>query len=300
MATSKGFGVSMPDAARAMGIKFSEDAQPEDKFLTVNDLRFHYLDWGKEGNPPMVLLHGGGQSCHMWDFFSLVFRDQYHIYALDQRNHGDTDSSEDNTLDANMADINGFLDHLGLERAYLIGFSMGGRNSFCYTALNPDRVEALMIVDVGPEMKSRPGGGDGIRDPNRIQTFASLEEIAERIRKHTPHRSLEQIKGSLQHTVYQRPDGLWGWKNQRGGGLPIAGNWDSDLMWKYIGQIQRPTLVVRATHSEVFPSETADKMIDTMPNAVQAVVGRSGHRVAGDNPIQFEQVIRSFLDNLRR
>ncbi|MEE8370190.1 MAG: alpha/beta hydrolase [Dehalococcoidia bacterium] len=294
--TPRKFGLSMHDAARAMGIKFREDAQPEDKSLTMNGLRFHYLDWGKEGNPPLVLLHGGGQTCHMWDFFSLVFRDQYHIYALDQRNHGDTDVSEDNSLDSQMADVGGFLDHLGVGRTRLIGFSMGGRNSFCYTALNPDRVEALVIVDVGPEMKSRQGG-DGIRDPNKIQTFKSLDDIAERIRKHTPNRSIEQIKGSLVHTVYQRDDGTWGWKNQRGG-MPIGGSWDSELMWEYVGKIKCPTLVVRATQSEVFPGETADKMIDMMPNAMQMAIGNSGHRVAGDNPLHFERAVRGFFDTL--
>jgi len=294
---SKGFGLSLHDAARAMGIKFREDAFPEDKFLTLNGLRFHYLDWGKESNPPLVLLHGGGQTCHMWDFFSLVFRDHYHIYALDQRNHGDSEWSEDNSTEAHLADIGGFLDGLGLEQVHLIGFSMGGRNAFSYTALNPGRVKALVIAEVGPEMT--PRRGEGIRDAQRVQTFASLDEIAERIHRHTPNRSIEQIKGSLLHTVYQRPDGTWGWKSQRRGTSGVR-SWDSELMWKHIGMIQCSTLVVRATQSDVFSAEVADKMISLMPNAVQAVIARSGHRVAGDNPLHFEWAVRAFLETLGR
>jgi len=232
----------------------------------------------------------------MWDFFSLVFRDDYHIYALDQRNHGDSEWAGDNSLDAHLADIGAFLDSLGLERVYLIGFSMGGRNAFCYTALNPSRVEALVIADVGPEMKAR--SGEQIRDPQRVQTFASLDEIAERIHRHTPYRSIEQIKGSLMHTVYQLPDGTWRWKSQRGG-IPVSAGWDSELMWKQIANIRCPTLVIRAAQSDVFPAEVADKMVTVMPNALQVVIGRSGHRVAGDNPLHFEWAVRSFLGSVR-
>ena len=88
-------GLSLHDAARAQGVTFEREAVPEDRYADANGMRFHYLDWGNEDAPDMLLLHGFAQTCHSWDFVALAFCDRFHVVSLDQRGHGDSDWAED-------------------------------------------------------------------------------------------------------------------------------------------------------------------------------------------------------------
>ncbi len=58
----------------------------QDKFITLNGLRFHYLDWGNAAAPPLVLLHGFSTHAHFWDIFARAMRDRFHVLALDALN----------------------------------------------------------------------------------------------------------------------------------------------------------------------------------------------------------------------
>ena len=81
----------MVGAAEAAGLKPPAIVRPTDHDVELNGIRFHYLDWGNEQQPHVVLLHGGSLTAHTWDMAALLLRDQYHLVALDQRGHGDTE-----------------------------------------------------------------------------------------------------------------------------------------------------------------------------------------------------------------
>ena len=95
--------------------------QPQDKTVTANGLKLHYLDWGTVGNPPMVLLHGLRGHAHAWDDFSAAMCEDYHVLALDQRGRGDSDWARDGVYitEAYVTDLLGFSTALGLD-AFLL------------------------------------------------------------------------------------------------------------------------------------------------------------------------------------
>src|ERR1044072_540402 len=83
-------------AARAIHIEISDNvALPGEHFLEVNGIGVHYLDWGGETLPPVVLLHGGGLTAHTWDMAAVLLRDRYRLIAPDARGHGDTQWTPD-------------------------------------------------------------------------------------------------------------------------------------------------------------------------------------------------------------
>ena len=125
---------------------------PEQKYMHVNGLQLHYLDWDGDGRPLMLLLHGFMGHAHLWDDFALEFGDQYHVVALDQRGHGRSDWSPDlaYSIDDHFADIRIFVERLAPERLILAGHSMGGRNAMFYAACCPERVERLIVIDSRP------------------------------------------------------------------------------------------------------------------------------------------------------
>lgn len=275
--------------------------KPLDCFVTVNGLRLHYLDWGNEAAPPLLLLHGGMQTAHTWDFFAASVCDRYHVVALDQRGHGDSDWAPDGHYhrDAYLADLAAFTAAIGFDRFALIGLSMGGRNAICFTATHPERVKALVACDVGPEVK--PEGVEAIRRfalmPDELDTF---EEFVERAHQFNPRRSKESLRGSLSHSLKQLPNGKWTWKYDRlfrdplRRPQPTAGERAS--LWDYLAKIACPTLVVVGAHSDVMSPEVGQKMLSVLPAGSElAVVPNAGHVIHGDNPEGFEQVVVPFL-----
>src|SRR3954451_20770749 len=100
--------------------------QPADRQFVHDRITLHYLDWGPEGLPALVLLHGFSSQAHYWDGFAVKMRDAFHVYALDQRGHGDSEWPASYPPDAMPNDLLAFLDAIGAERATLLGHSMGG------------------------------------------------------------------------------------------------------------------------------------------------------------------------------
>jgi len=73
-------------------VRFASAQAPgyQDKFITVNGLRLHYLDWGANGKPPFLMLHGISRVAHQFDHLAPHFKDDYHVIAIDMRGHGDS------------------------------------------------------------------------------------------------------------------------------------------------------------------------------------------------------------------
>ena len=111
-----------------MGVRFKNETVPIDRHTSANGIRFHYLEWGDESKPAILLLHGFAQTCHSWDFVSLAFSDKYRVISIDQRGHGDTDWAPDGDYspEVHIQDTHAFVQNVGLEDFVIFGLSMGG------------------------------------------------------------------------------------------------------------------------------------------------------------------------------
>lgn len=297
---SHSLGLTLHEAARQKGVPFTQENEPVDKHVQVHGMNFHYLEWGNPSNPTILMLHGGSQQAHSWDFVSLPLSEHYHIIVLDQRGHGDSDWAPDGdySIEAHQGDIDGFVSELGLQDFHLIGHSMGGRNSYVWTSRHPSTPRSLVIVDTGPEAQSR--------GRNRIQSFRELpdeldsfDEFAQRVQEYTG-RTREQVLGALKYSIRRRSDGKWSWKYDKV--LRTPGNhtpqWAPEQLWAAVGKITCPTLVVRGGDSDIFADDTMRKMQQVIPNCSTVTVPRAGHLVAGDNPADFLTAVRDFLQRV--
>jgi pimeloyl-ACP methyl ester carboxylesterase len=268
----------------------------QDRTLTLRGLRFHYLDWGTEGKPPFVLLHGGAQTAHSWDDFAPEGRDGYHVYALDQRGHGDSDWAPDGDYNrlTQCEDVAAFVAALKLPPFVLAGLSMGGINSITYTARYPEMVRALIIVDVGPEIETR--GRENIQNFTRIDELESFEAFIEQAHRFNPRRSLENLRQRLSHNLKQLPTGKWTWKfdQQRLGAGGRSGIGPEGL-WEDVRKIHCPTLIVRGGESDILTPEAAQRLQEAIPHSRLTVVPGAGHSVMGDNPAGFAAAVHEFL-----
>jgi pimeloyl-ACP methyl ester carboxylesterase len=124
-----------------------------DAFVQVGDLRLHYQTWGADGAPAtVVLVHGLGSSCHIWDLTAPSLADgSLRVVALDQRGHGESDQPDSGyDFPTVVADLKGFLDALGIvEQSIVVGHSWGASVVLHFGVAHPDRTAGLVLVDGG-------------------------------------------------------------------------------------------------------------------------------------------------------
>jgi esterase len=269
------------------------------KFVQANGLKFHYLDWGSADSPPLVLLHGVGQTCHTWDLFAAAMATHFHVMAFDQRGHGDSDWAPDRDYarQTMVNDVAAFTKAAGLDSFYLIGMSMGGMNSMMFTSQNRERVRSLVVVDIGPRVERT--GSSHIRDfMSNNREFNDLDEAAAVIHKFNPRRPLEAVrKYTCVYNLKQLPSGKWTWKYdsyfasaQRLGDPQVM----HDMLAAAARLITCPTLLVRGAQSDVFSLEGAKEFQQLIPKSAFELVAGAGHSVMGDNPPGFEAAVRRF------
>jgi len=294
---SHSLGLTLYDAARQMGVSFSQENEPVDKSVQIDGMNFHYLEWGDPSNPSILMLHGNSQQSHSWDFVSLALSEQFHLIVLDQRGHGDSDWAGDGdySIEAQQKDIDGFVQAVGLDGFTLMGHSMGGRNSYVWASRHLGALKALIIVDTGPQTQ-RTGS-------NRIQQFKELpdeldsfDDFVQRVQEYTG-RTQEQVLGALKYSIRQRSDGKWTWKYDKIMRTPGARppGWTSEQLWDCVGKIDCPTLVLRGDRSDIFADETMQRMEQVIPDCTTVTISNAGHLVQGDNPAEFLVEVGKFL-----
>jgi pimeloyl-ACP methyl ester carboxylesterase len=289
-------------ASGKAGINFPEIVLPDAHDVVLRRMRFHYLDWGTQGLPPIVFLHGGGLNAHTWDLVCLSLRRERHCFALDQRGHGDSEWSpeSDYTTESQVGDLEAFVEHLGLRRFVLAGMSLGGVNALAWAGRHSERLAGLVIIDVGPEIRTA-----GVQ---KIQAFTSeqklldsIDEVIEKALAFNPRRDPKLLRLSLRHNLRQTPKGQWMWKydqRHRGKAEPGAYERRRDLLWDAVANVKCPTLVVRGAQSDVFHDEDAERLTEKLARGRWVRVENAGHTVQGDNPAGLLTELRAFLGEL--
>jgi len=113
---------SLLASATDLGISHTPGVRYVSRNVVLRQLRFHFLEWGEPGTPSIVLLHGGHQSAHSWDLVSLHLAQHFHVLALDQRGHGDSEWARDvsYTNHEMSLDAEAFISAIGLRRPLLM------------------------------------------------------------------------------------------------------------------------------------------------------------------------------------
>lgn len=263
--------------------------------VTLRGLEFSYLEWGDAGSPPMVLLHGLTGHAHTWDLFASSLQNEYHIFALDQRGHGNTgwpDPPQYSTEDF-VEDVRELAGHWGIDRFVLIGLSMGAHNALAFAVRRPEMVDRLVPVDVGPSLPR-------LRDPERqarwdrlYQDFDTIDEAYAEAIESNPIADPEVIKYRVRHNLERTDDGRWTPKCTR----DVALHWKPDDLTEQIRTIQCRTLIVRGGESDVLSAEVAESMRAAIPGCELATIEGSGHSVPQDKPAGFEVAVREFLSS---
>lgn len=117
-------------------------------FTTANGIRLHYLDWGGTG-PNLILVHGYSDNPHAFDDLAAALGGQFRIVAYARRGHGQSGKEGPYDLATITEDLRALMDSLGIARAHLAGWSMGGNEVTAMAGRHPDRVDRIVYLDAG-------------------------------------------------------------------------------------------------------------------------------------------------------
>ena len=267
---------------------------------------------GDPADPPVVLLHGGGQTRHSWGTtLGAVAARGWRAYAIDLRGHGESQWADDGdyTLDAFAGDVLA-ISHALDQPPALVGASLGGIASLAAIGEHTDETvaRALVLVDVAPRIEEQGRMRIGLFMMEHMDSgFASLDEVADAIQAYNPHRPRPSDLGGLQKNLRRGDDGRWYWHWDPafiGGRLGSPDETRSSIVDpERLGKAARgltvPTLLVRGRVSDLLSEEGAQELLELVPHAQLVDVAGAGHMVAGDRNDLFNDAVVTFLESLR-
>lgn len=260
--------------------------------------------WGASDAPPVLLLHGGGQTRYAWGNTARTLAEQgWYAIALDLRGHGESDWAPDGdySIDAFIADLRGVATRLSQSPA-LVGASLGGITSLLAEgeAIEPVST-AVVLVDVTPRIEEK--GAERILAfmKGYPQGFARLEEAADAVAEFLPHRSRPHDLSGLAKNVRQGLDGRyrWHWDPQMLNSFQLDRVRNPERMLAAAKGLRTPTLLVRGRMSDIVSEAAVAEFRSLAPHAQYVDVADAGHMVAGDRNDAFSEAVVNFLTRRR-
>jgi pimeloyl-ACP methyl ester carboxylesterase len=256
------------------------------------------LVWG-EGPPELVLIHGGAQNAHTWDTVALAL--DRPLVALDLPNHGHSDGGRDGSFGPRAAaeDVAVAIDALAPNAQAVVGMSLGGLTSIALSALRPDLVRALVLVDVTPGVDDKKAK-DIIDFVDGPPSFPSFDDLLARTIEFNPTRSESSLRRGILHNAAQQEDGswVWRWARFRRDAAPDATRpmHEFENLWDAVSRLQVPVMLVRGMRPQSVVDDADEaELLRRQPGARIEHVADAGHSVQGDTPVELARLIDSFV-----
>src|SRR5262249_2179450 len=265
-----------------------------DRFITVNGLRIHYLEWGMADKQPLIMLHGIGRVAHTFDHIAPHFASRYHVLAVDMRGHGDSswDPKGAYLVEDYVKDIVGLADQLRLRNVVIWGNSTGGRVAQVFAGMHPELVSAVIAEDVGPERPTEvaEGGTRRLKQEDK-RGWASADDLMVQLKTSSSRTPEEILRAYAHFGSKQRPDGRVIWKRD-----PAIGNgFVPTELWRFVREIKAPIIYVVGGRSTIVPATTQEQLKKALPQAQIVTMPGLGHYPSEENAEGFLAIVDKFL-----
>ncbi len=284
--------------------------EPISHFFYSDRLKLQFWDFGQEGKPALVLVHGGLDHARSWDWVARSLRERYHVYALDLRGHGNSAWAPGAmySIAEHVLDLSVLLDIVNDFPVRLVGHSLGGVIVLHYSGIYPDRVrKAVSIEGMGLPQGHRAHGPapDRLRgwverlrelEKRHQKSYPTLEAAVTRMKEANPHLSDEVAHHLTHHGTNWNPDGSMVWKfdNYFRAFSPYGHN-IAEAAETY-ARITAPVMLFWGLESRVPPPEH-DPRFTAIPNRRLVPVAKAGHWLHHDQLEVFLKESSAFLED---
>lgn len=263
------------------------------RFITVGDYEFHYKDEGS--GPVLVLLHGFGASLHVWDKWVELLSPHFRILRIDLPGFGLSSPVRKKVrIEFFIEQLEAFLDAMQLDSFVLAGNSLGGWLAWEFTALHPDRVERLCLLNAAGyfENSGKPKGIELIAKDKFAQLLRSgVPKVIIRNLAKKSYADRRNCSEDLVHRTYLM-------SNREGmlASLIYVASSDAKANIHRISTIKIPTLVLWGEKDKVIPSFKADFFYSDMPDCKLIIYKAAGHVPMMELPQQSAQDFLQFVN----
>ncbi len=282
--------------------------EPASHFFYSDRLKLQFWDWGNEGKPVVLLVHGSRDHARSWDPVARALRDDYHVYAIDLRGHGNSAWAPGAlySVAEHVLDLAVFADVIKDYPVRIVSHSLGAITSLYFTGTFPEKVARLVTVEgvgVGPLGSPQAPAPqrmrkwiDRIRDleHHSQRTYPTLADAVARMQEANPFLTSEMARHLTVHGTNWNAEGELIWKFDHytrvihpfGVGLPEAR--------EILAQITCPTLLFWGRQSFARDPEV-DPQAEAISNKKIVKVDQAGHWLHHDQLELFLRETREFL-----
>lgn len=274
---------------------------PDSQFIEVNGLRVHYKIHG-QGEPFFILLHGFGASLFSWHEVTIPLSEFGTVIAYDRPAFGLTErpmeweGESPYSQQSQVELVIGLMDVLNIEKAILVGNSVGGTISMMTALQYPDRVQVLILVD--PAVYAGGGAPSWVKP---ILRTPQMDHLGPLVAHQIQTRGPELIKLAWHDLSKVTPETLEGYRKP----LQVE-NWDKALWYltissqeiglvEQLNELTLPIMVITGDDDRIVPTEQSIQLAKDLPNSILRIIHQCGHVPHEECPDEFMQVVEEFL-----
>jgi len=254
-------------------------------------MKLHFKNYSTCGEP-LFILHGLFGSLTNWNWHSKQFSEQFSVYGVDLRNHGESPHDDTLNYDVMAQDVVHLFDDLGIESACIIGHSMGGKVAMELALRWPDYVNKLIVVDIAPVSydHSHQSVFDGLKAVP-LDAIQSRKDAEKEMAKHVKEPGVRQF---LLKSLYQDENGDWKWRFNVDG---LIASYSHIIDWEQTNQtFDGVTLFIKGSESDYITPAYRDEITRYFPKAKAHVIEGTGHWLHAEKPAVFNAVVERTLN----
>ncbi|NCU17788.1 2-succinyl-6-hydroxy-2,4-cyclohexadiene-1-carboxylate synthase [Pallidibacillus pasinlerensis] len=270
----------------------------EKRLIDLNGINYSYFVAGK--GEPLLLFHGFTGTKNTWKPFINYWSDYFRVIAIDLPGHGDTESPESINrykIESVVEDIHTFLEKLKIDKAHLLGYSMGGRFALSFAILHPVKVHSLILESSSPGLKSAEARYQRVEQDNKLAQMIEDKGIIHFVNywENIPlFQSQKRLSKEMQAQIRkerlsQNPKGLA--NSLRGMGTGVQPSW-----WNKLDELQFPTYIITGELDEKF-CKIGQEMIKKIPKGEILTIFDAGHAVHVEKRDKFGKIVLDILLN---
>ncbi len=252
-------------------------------------MKLFYREYGDTGKP-LLILHGLFGSSDNWLTQAKFLSVDYHVYLLDQRNHGLSPKGDEHNYEVLAEDIREFIEEYNIPSPILIGHSMGGKAVMKFALNYPELIEKIVIVDIAP--KAYPIQHDRILEGLKnipIESIKSRNEADEILSEYVSERDVRQF---LLKNLDRSDQGGFDWKIN----LSVLDD-NINIISEGINESKTcnlPALFINGAKSDYITEKDSPLIKKMFPNHTLVTID-SGHWIHAEKPQEFLKVIQNFI-----
>jgi len=238
---------------------------------------------------PLIILHGLFGSSDNWLTIGKVLSENFTVYLVDQRNHGQSFHDNTHDFEAMAKDLLNFIEENGIEQPNIIGHSMGGKVAMQFAMSYPDRIKKLVVVDISPR-------GYKVHHEKILEGLKSISLSSLESRKQADDSLSEFVPDNTERQFLlknlSRSDGGFEWKIN----LPVLDSNIEKIVAEISGKpFSEPTLFVKGENSNYIRDIDLPLISKLFPDSEVITVKSAGHWVHAEQPEMFLRLLKNFF-----